>query len=161
MSAASILRVSEIPALLTGTKWLCHSSDQGASMPRQEEEDTLELDITPKEPPHWNWKEGMPAARPLRENHQRPSPGLVKVARWAYHKIHQPNYEHEGSYNLSPSSGSWPLPPTSWALRSMRLRRHGLAGKTSRPLTLWPNLPLRTSASLGSCHPLNHPRSLA
>ena len=48
MSAASIPSVSDTPAPLTGTKqWHC-SYDQEVSMPRPEEEETTELDITPK-----------------------------------------------------------------------------------------------------------------
>ena len=103
-SATSIPRVLETRAPVNGMKKMCHSSNQGASMPRPEEEDTPELDVTPEEPPHQKQKEGRPAAKPLKENHHKAfskESGLIKVARQAYHKAHQPNYEHEGSYNLS------------------------------------------------------------
>ena len=49
--AASIPSVSEMPAPPTGTKWWCHLSDQGVCTPRLEEEETAELDISPKEKP--------------------------------------------------------------------------------------------------------------
>ena len=39
-------------------KWQHHSSDQGASIPRPEEADTPEPDVTPEEPPCQKQKEG-------------------------------------------------------------------------------------------------------
>ena len=50
--AVPIPRVPGMPALQTGTKCLCHSSDQGVLALRQEEEETVELSYTPKEHPH-------------------------------------------------------------------------------------------------------------
>ena len=50
MPSAFIPSLSEMAAPLTALKWQYHSFDQGVSMPRQEE--TVELDDTPKEPPH-------------------------------------------------------------------------------------------------------------
>ena len=41
-------RVLEMSVPPTGTKWQHCSSNQGASMPRPEEEETAELDVTPK-----------------------------------------------------------------------------------------------------------------
>ena len=58
-------------------------------------------------------------------------------------------------------SGTWLPLLTIWALRSTRCRRCGLARKTSGPLTAWPKLPPRTSASLQLCHPPNCPKSWA
>ena len=66
-SKASIPGVSEMPAPPTGMKQLCHSSNQGASMPTPEEEGTVELDITPEELLHQKWREDRPVARPLKE----------------------------------------------------------------------------------------------
>ena len=51
-------------------------------MPRQEE--TVELDDTPEEPPHRKWKKGRSAARPLKENCQEAfskESELITVAR--------------------------------------------------------------------------------
>ena len=48
MPAATISSVSEMPALQTGMKCWCHLSDQGVPTPQQEEEETAELDNTPK-----------------------------------------------------------------------------------------------------------------
>ena len=59
-------------------------------------------------------------------------------------------------------SRRWPLSMlASWALMSMRSRRHGLAERTSRSLTTWQKVPQRTSISSEWCLPLNHPRSWA
>ena len=102
MPAVSIPSVSETPAPLTSAKWWHHSFDQGVSMPRQEE--TEELDNTPEEPPHWKWKEGRSVVRPLKEYCQEAfskESQLIRAARQGYYKTHQPNYECEGSYNLS------------------------------------------------------------
>ena len=73
-------------------------------MPRPEEEETMELDDTPKEQPHWKWKEGRPAVRPLKENQWEAFSNEsepLRGARQTYYKAHQPSYEQEGSYNLS------------------------------------------------------------
>ena len=67
-STASIPGALEMPAPPTGMMWWCHSSDQGASMSTPEEEGTAELDITPKEPFYWKWREDRPVVRPLKEN---------------------------------------------------------------------------------------------
>ena len=51
-------------------------------MPRQEE--TAELDDTPKEPPHHRWKVGRSVVRPLKENCQEAfskESELVRAAR--------------------------------------------------------------------------------
>ena len=64
--AASFWSVLEMPTPLTGMKWWHFSSDQGVSMPRLEEEDTAELDVTPKKWPCQK-QEGRPVVRSLRE----------------------------------------------------------------------------------------------
>ena len=52
-------------------------------------------------------------------------------------------------HTTSPScSHKWPPPLTCWALRSMRCRRPGSSGKTSRPPTGWPRPPQKISTSL-------------
>ena len=62
-----IPRVPEMPAPPTGTKHQCHSSDQGVPAPRQEEEETVEPNYTPKEWPHQKQKEGRLAVKALKE----------------------------------------------------------------------------------------------
>ena len=102
MSEASIPSLSETPPHLMGAKWWQCSFDQGISMPRQEE--TVELDDTPKEPLHHRWKEGRSTVRCLKENCQEAfskESELIRMTRWDYYKTHGPNYEHEGSHNLS------------------------------------------------------------
>ena len=104
MLAAFIPGVLEMSASLMGMKWQYNSSNQGASMTRLREEETAELDDTPKEPLHTKWKEGRPAVRPLKGNHQvvfSKESDLVRAARQAYYQTHWPNYELEGSYDLS------------------------------------------------------------
>ena len=64
---ASIPGVLEMPAPLTGAECQCCSSDQGVLAPRQEEEEMVEFDNTPKEHPHQKWKEGRSAAKALKE----------------------------------------------------------------------------------------------
>ena len=161
-SAASIPRVSETSLPPTGMKQWHHSSDQWASVPRPDKEETAELDITPEEWPHQRWKEGRPMAKPLKETDERPS--LRNSSGW----LGEPTTWSTGltmsmrGHTTSPLlSGKWWCLLTSWALRSMRCRRHGPGGKTSGPLTTWPRLPLKISASLGSCLPLNCLRSWA
>ena len=101
MPAASITSVSEMPAPLMGVKQWHHSSDQGVSTPRLGVEEAVELD---EEQPCHKQKEGRPVASSLKENcwdaFSKESE-LVRVARWAYYKTHQPNYKYKGSYNLS------------------------------------------------------------
>ena len=70
--------------------------DQGVPTPRQEE--TVELDDTPEEPPCCTWKEGRSVVRPIKQNHQEAfskESELIWMARWDYYKTHWPNYEHE------------------------------------------------------------------
>ena len=74
---------------------------------RQEEEEMANINGLPKEHPHHKWKEGRPVAKALKETHQETFSKELEVvwlARWAYFKAHQPNFEQEGSYDLSPTS---------------------------------------------------------
>ena len=66
---ASPPTVSRMLAPPTGTKWQCQSSDQEAMMPRPEEEDVPNLDITLEEHPQQRQKEGRPLASLLKKNH--------------------------------------------------------------------------------------------
>ena len=78
---ASIPSGSEMPAPLMGAKWWFHSSDQGVSMPRQEE--TAELDDTSEEAPNQKWKEGRSVAKPLKENCHKAFPKELELIRAA------------------------------------------------------------------------------
>ena len=102
--AASILSVSEMPAPQGGTK-CCHlSSDQGEPTLRQEEEETEDIDDIPEECLHHKWKEGRPTVKTLKQpcwEAFSKELEVMKVARQAYYKAHQPNFEQEGSYDLS------------------------------------------------------------
>ena len=145
-----------------GAKWQCQSFVQGVFMPRQEE--TVKLDDTPEEPPYHRWKEQRSVARPLKENCQEvfsKESELVRMALQDYYNTHWPNYEMRVHMTFLLPSGTWLPLLTSWALRAMRYMRCGPARKTSGPLTTWPKHPPRTSASLGSCHPPNCPKSWA
>ena len=106
MSTASPPTVSEMPAPPTGIKWWCHSSDQEATitMLKPEEEKSAGLDITSVEWPHQRWKEGKPLVRLLMESYLEAlgkDSDLVQVTRQAYFKTHCPNYDHDGSHDLS------------------------------------------------------------
>ena len=137
-----------------GTKWQCHSFHQGVSTPRQEE--AAELDDTPKEPPHCRQKEGRSIEKPsLKSENLSGQLGKTTTRHTGL------TTSMRGHMTSLLPSGTWLPLLTSWALRSMRCGRCGLARKTSGPLTAWPKLPPRTSASLGSCHPPNHPKSWA
>ena len=108
------------------------------------------------------WKEGMPAAKCLKENCWEASSKeseLIRKARQAYYMTHCPNCEYEGSYNLF--STFWEM-ASSANLMSMEVhevQECGLARKTLGLVIMWPRAPLRTSTSLGLCYPPNHPRS--
>ena len=126
--AAPTPRVLWIPNLQVGRKCQCHSSDQGVPTPRQDEEEAANIDDMPKECPHRKHKEGRLAGKALRE----PQRGafskeldIMKVARQAYQKVHQANFEQEGPMTSPLSSARWSPPPTSWTLRYMRCRRGG------------------------------------
>ena len=71
---------------------------------RQEEEETVDINDLPKEHPCHKQKEGRPVAKALKEPHWEAFSKeleVVKAASWAYYKAHQPNFEQEGSYDLS------------------------------------------------------------
>ena len=68
-STAPIPRVQEMPAPPTGTQCWHHSLDQDVLALRQEEEETVEPDYTPKEHPCQKQKEGRPVAKALKEPH--------------------------------------------------------------------------------------------
>ena len=98
-STASPPTVSEMPATPTGTKWQCCLSNQEATMLKPEEGEAAGLYVTWKEQPHWRWKEGRPLARLLKESHQEAFGKDFKfiwATRWAYFKMHCPNYDHRG-----------------------------------------------------------------
>ena len=104
-STASPLTVSRMPAPPIGIKWWCHSSDQEVMMLTPEKEEATGLDITPKEHPHQRWKEGRPLVRVLKESHWeafRKDSSLIQATRWAYFKMHCPDYNHEGSQRPLP-----------------------------------------------------------
>ena len=87
-----------------GAKCWCHSSDQDVHVSRQEEEETAHLDDVLMEHSHHRWKEGSPAAKALKEpcwEAFSKELEVVKVARQAHYKFHQPNFEQEGLYDLS------------------------------------------------------------
>ena len=87
-----------------GRKCWCHSSDQGVPTLRQDEEEAANIDDMPKEHPCRKQKEGMLAGKALKEAQREAfskESDMVKVARWAYQKVHWANFEQEGSYNLS------------------------------------------------------------
>ena len=99
-----IPRVLEMPAPPTGTKCQCYSLDQGVPAPRQEEEETVEPDYTLKECPHQKWKEGRLVAKALEEPHCKAlykESEVVRMARQAYYKTHQPYFKQEEPDDLS------------------------------------------------------------
>ena len=74
-----------------GGKCWYHSSNLG-----QGEEETVELDDTPEEHPHWRQKEGRPVVKPLKESHQEAfsrESEVIKAAKQAYYKTHHPSFE--------------------------------------------------------------------
>ena len=102
--AASIISVSEMSVPQVGAKFWHHSLDQGMLILRQDEEEMADIDDITKEHPHPKQKEGKPVVKALKEPHQEAFSKvteLVKVARQAYYKVHWPNFEQEGSYDLS------------------------------------------------------------
>ena len=94
----------ETPVLQVGIKHQCHSSDQGVPTPRQDKEEAANFDDLPKEHPHRKQKEGRSVGRALKEPQREAfskESDIMKVTRQAYQKIHQANFEQEGSNNLS------------------------------------------------------------
>ena len=102
--AVSIPGTSEMPAPQVGAKFQCHSSDQGVPKLRQDEEETVDIDDIPKECSHKKQKKGRPAVKALKRPHWEAfskESEVMKMARWAYYKDHQPNSKQEGLYDLS------------------------------------------------------------
>ena len=100
MPAASTPSVLQMPPPQGGTKCQHHSSNL-----RQEEEETAELDDTSKKHPHQRQKEGRLVAKLLKDSCQeafsKELEEVIKAARWAYYRIHHPNFEQERSHDLS------------------------------------------------------------
>ena len=64
----------------------------------------VDIDDIPEECPHKKWKEGRLAVKTLKELCQEAFSKeleVMKAARQAYYKAHQPNFEQEGLYALS------------------------------------------------------------
>ena len=81
---APIPRVPEIPVSPTGTKHQHHSLDQDVPAPRQEEEETVEPNYTPKKCPHWQTEGGKAcAAKALKEPHHKAFSKELVVVRMA------------------------------------------------------------------------------
>ena len=77
--------VSEMPAPQVGAKHLYYTSDQGVTIPRQEEEETVDTEDIPKEYPHHKQKEGRLVVKAPKEPHQEAFSKELedkKVARW-------------------------------------------------------------------------------
>ena len=77
---------------------------------RQDEEEVADIDDIPKECPHKKQKNGKLVGKALKEPCQEAcskESEVLKVARWAFYKAHQPNFKQEGSYDLS--SNFWQL----------------------------------------------------
>ena len=102
--AAPIPSVSEMPAPQVGTKCWHHSLDQGVPTPRQDKEEAANINDKPEECPCQKQKEGRLAAKALKEPQREAfskESDILKVARQAYQKAHQVNFEQEGSCDLS------------------------------------------------------------
>ena len=92
---ASIPSVLEMPTPIMDTKCWHHSSDQGATAPRQEEEETVELNYTQRASSP-KIERGKAAENTLKEPHSEAfskESEVMRTARQAYYETHQPNFE--------------------------------------------------------------------
>ena len=156
MPATCIPIVMEMLAPQGSAKCQHHSSDL-----KQEEEETVEPNHTPKEHPCRKWQDGRLVANALKEpNHKAFSKesAVVKAARWAYFKTHFANFKEEGSHHLSSTFWDIVCSTNLLKLRFMRCRRNGLANESSRPPTKLLRPPKGTSTSAGWWYPPNHQR---
>ena len=71
------------------------------------------------------------------------------ASRWVYFKMHHPNYDHEGSHDLSHTFKKMATFVSLMDSDVHEVQRCELAKRTSRLLTTWQKVPQRTSILLG------------
>ena len=157
--------VSEMPTPLMGVKCQHHSSDHGSTHAKTRRGGDSWIRWHSQRVTLLEMERGEAHGKASkREFIGRPSLRSQNSSEWPGEPTTRPTsltMSRRGHTTSPVPSEKWPPLPTSWALRSMKWRRHGLARKTSELLTMWPRPPQRTSTSLGSCCLPNHLRSWA
>ena len=106
-------------------------------------------------------KRGDPLQGSPRRVTGKPSEDSSNLPGEVYFKMHHPDFNHKGPMISPALSRQWPHLLASWILKSTRSRRGGLDERTSRPLTMWQKVPLKTSIFPGWCIPPKCLRSWA